>query len=127
MDNGRRSKYFGGAEWKRDIPSMQYNVDVWTAQQTLRKQWKGRDWDVFELPFEKAPTLLQRVIPEIHTEAPVMSDPANGDFSNIRAKVFDREELQDVLYPDFETKPYPKIEKPKKDSKITLDSFFTLQ
>jgi hypothetical protein len=88
------------SRWKSDIDVLQYNVDVWCAQQTLRKKWKARDYEVVELPFQLAPKLLRRVVPELHTELPQMADPKNGDYQNIRAKVFDREahEMQRALF-----------------------------
>jgi hypothetical protein len=112
-----------GARWKLDPELQQYNIDVWCAQQTLRKKWKARDWEVVELPFEHAPAALQQVIPELHTELPTMAAPAAGDYGNVRAKVYDREELQDVLFPRTETKPYPALRRVDK-SAATLDSFF---
>lgn len=89
----------GGPKWKVDTDLRQYNVDVWCAQQSTRKKWKARDWDVHEVPFDHAPSVLQRVLPEKYTELPVAADPSYGDYSNIDQKVFDIEELQDVLFP----------------------------
>lgn len=97
-EKGPFNSRYRGLRWKRDPELRQFNVDVWCAQQTLRKKWKGRDWEVYELPFEKAPKLLQQVIPEMYTEVPRMADPKNGDFENIRAKVFARENLAQVLF-----------------------------
>ncbi|KAG5485033.1 hypothetical protein LSCM1_07113 [Leishmania martiniquensis] len=101
-----------GRLFKRDLATLQFNVDVWCAQQTLRKQWKGRDWDMVEMPFELAPKELQRVVPEKHTDVPMMADPARHDYMNIRRKVFDREDLQGVLYPSSSAgqSPYPAIQ-----------------
>ncbi len=115
------NKYRGKA-WKGVPELQQYNVDVWCAQQTLRKKWKARDWEVMEVPFEKAPKVLQRVIPEKYTELPVMTDPKNGDFENIQTKVFDREELQDALYPHMAKHPFPRLLTVNR-SAATLDTF----
>lgn len=110
-----------GRLFKRDPATVQFNVDVWAAQQTLRKKWKGRDWEVVELPFSLAPQCLQRVIPEMYTDVPVMTDAAVGDYSNIRNKVFDREELQDVLYGGV-ARPYPEL-KGVNASHMTIEKF----
>ena len=112
-----------GARWKLDPELQQYNIDVWCAQQTLRKKWKARDWEVVEVPFELAPKALQQVIPELHTELPTMADPAAGDFGTVRAKVYDREDMQDVLFPRAAEKPYPKLRRVDK-TQMTLDTFF---
>lgn len=110
-----------GAEWKKHRPTVDYNIDVWAAQQTLRKKWKGRDYRVVELPFEAAPAQLQKVIPEEYTELPMMSDPANGDFSNIRRKTFAQEDLQEAL---FGKRVLPNsVERNVSD--VKLDSFFS--
>lgn len=97
-----------GRIFKRDPRTVQFNVDVWAAQQSLRKRWKGRDWDVVELPFALAPAELQRVIPEMYTDVPVMAQPAAGDYGNVRSKVYDREALQEVLY-GGQARPYPAL------------------
>lgn len=112
-----------GMTWRKHLPTLQYNVDVWSAQQTLRKKWKGRNWRIVEMPFEKAPALLQKVIPEEYTELPIMADPRNGDYSNIRRKTFSQEELQEILFgTDKKVLPMP-VE--RKISTVTLDSFFS--
>ena len=111
-----------GRKFKIEREITQYNVDIWCAQQTLRKQWKGRDWDVVEMPFELAPPTLQRVIPELHTDIPLPSDPKAGDYENVRSKVFDVEELQDKLFPGGQ-RVLPDIRPPPEDSKMTLDKF----
>lgn len=101
-----------GRAFKKDPATVQFNVDVWAAQQTLRKRWKGRDWEVVELPFALAPREMQRVIPEVYTDVPVMADPARGDFRNLRRRVYDRESLQEVLFNTAATgaaKPYPDL------------------
>ena len=115
-----------GRMFKMDPTLQQYNVDIWAAQQTLRKKWKSRDWDVIEFPFELAPKQLQRVIPELYTELPPMTDPANNDCQNIRKKVFDCEDLQRVLYPKADRTPYPPIQRVDKTKPLTLDKFFSL-
>lgn len=113
-----------GRLFKRDPRTVQYNVDIWCAQQTLRRQWKGRDWEVVELPFEAAPPVLQRVLPEKYTDVPIMADPSAGDCMNIRRKVFDREELQETLYGSTAggALPYPAIQKVNKMA-MTLNKF----
>lgn len=118
---GRSSHLKKGPEFTKHMPTMQYNIDVWSAQQSLRKKWKGRNWRVVEMPFEKAPKVLQRVIPEQYTELPVMADPANGDYSNIRRKTFSQEELQEALF-ERQVLPMPVV---RNVSKVTLDSFFS--
>lgn len=77
FDHKRRGRLF-----KRNHELSQWNVDVWCAQQTLRKKWKGRDWVVMELPFLCSPRLLQRVIPEIFTDLPPLSEDINGTQEN---------------------------------------------
>ncbi|KPI86949.1 hypothetical protein ABL78_3995 [Leptomonas seymouri] len=111
-----------GRLFKRDPATLQYNVDVWCAQQSLRKQWKGRHWDVVEMPFELAPRELQRVIPEKYTDVPVMADPARKDYMNIRRKVYDRESLQDALYTGSGQPPYPPLQRIDKAT-MSLDKF----
>ncbi|CAJ1986801.1 mitoribosomal protein mS69 [Leishmania donovani] len=113
-----------GRLFKRDLPTLQFNVDVWCAQQTLRKQWKGRDWDVVEMPFEMAPKELQRVVPEKYTDVPMMADPARHDYMNIRRKVFDREDMQDALFASggADQPPYPAIQRVDKAA-MTLDKY----
>lgn len=113
-----------GRLFKRDPETQQFNVDVWSAQQTLRKQWKGRDWDVVEMPFELAPKELQRVVPERYTDVPVMANPAANDFMNIRRKVYDREALQGALYATGANgqTPYPALQRVDR-SAMTLDKF----
>lgn len=94
VDGTKRGRLF-----KRDQQLAQFNVDVWCAQQTLRKRWKQRDWDVVELPFSLAPAELQRVIPEIYTDVPQMVDAAgSGDRSNVRAKVYAVEDVQEAVF-----------------------------
>lgn len=111
-----------GRLFKRDPATLQFNVDVWCAQQTLRKQWKKRDWDVVEMPFELAPRELRRVIPEKYTDVPMMADPARHDYMNIRRKVYDREDLQEALYGSSSQPPYPAVQRVDK-SAMTLDKF----
>jgi hypothetical protein len=111
--------------WFKDQRLEKYNIDVWLAQQTLRKKWKGRDWDVVEMPFALAPKALQQVVPELHTELPKMTAPAKGDFQNIRSKVFNREDLQDALFPNHAVKPYPQLQRRSEAASArALDSFF---
>jgi hypothetical protein len=117
-------KGLGGPKWMLDRSLEKYNIDVWLAQQTLRKKWKGRDWDVVELPFQHAPKELQQVIPEKHTELPRMVNASAGDCRNVRSVVYDRESLQEVLYPG-RAKPYPELRSQHPDeAKLALDSFF---
>nr|CAJ2468530.1 unnamed protein product [Leishmania braziliensis] len=113
-----------GRLFKRDLATLQFNVDVWCAQQSLRKQWKGRDWDVVEMPFELAPKELQRVVPEKYTDVPMMTDPVHHDYMNIRRKVFDREALQGALYPSggADQSPYPAIQRVNRAA-MTLDKY----
>ncbi|KAG5485703.1 hypothetical protein LSCM4_06661 [Leishmania orientalis] len=113
-----------GRLFKRDPATLQFNVDVWCAQQTLRKQWKGRDWDMVEMPFELAPKELQRVVPEKYTDVPMMTDPARHDYMNIRRKVFDREALQGALYASGSggSLPYPAVQLVDKDA-MTLEKY----
>lgn len=68
FDHKRKGRLF-----KRNAELSQWNVDVWAAQQTLRKKWKGRDWVVMEVPFLCSPRALQRVIPEMFTDLPPLS------------------------------------------------------
>lgn len=110
-----------GRLFKRDPATQQFNIDVWSAQQTLRKKWKARDWEVVEMPFALAPRELQRVIPEVYTDVPQMANPTKGDFGNIRSKVYDREELQDALFGP-ESHPYPPLRRVDA-SAVTLDKF----
>lgn len=118
---------YRGRQFKKDHTLLQYNVDVWCAQQTLRKKWKGRDWDVYEMPFERAPKVLQKVIPEVHTEVPMMADPENGDFYNIRSKVFDVEDLQGELFATSaegsDRKVFPELKRVNKEDSLTIDKF----
>lgn len=114
-------------QWKLDQPTMQFNVDVWAGQQSLRRKWKGREWRVVELPFERAPAVLQRVIPELHSELPVMADPKTGDYTNIRAKTFAVEDpaLQETVYGSQQL-PLPVKRSPRGSTGgVTLDSFFS--
>ena len=73
------------------------------------------------MPFEKAPKVLQKIIPEQYTELPMMADPKNGDYSNIRRKTFAHEELQEALY-ERQVLPMPVK---RSVSSVTLDSFFS--
>ncbi|CAD2222594.1 hypothetical protein AGDE_01115 [Angomonas deanei] len=109
-----------GRQFKRDPGTVQFNVDVWSAQQTLRKQWKKRDWTVVELPFALAPKEMQRVIPELYTDVPIPTNSAKGDYSNLRSKVYDRETLQEALYSG--ARPYPEIVRVDQKA-LTLDKF----
>ncbi|CBH13493.1 hypothetical protein, conserved [Trypanosoma brucei gambiense DAL972] len=111
-----------GRRFKKDPRTVQFNVDVWCAQQTLRKRWKQRDWEVIEIPFRLVPREQQRVIPELYTDIPQMTDPARNDFSNIRNKVYDREELQGVLFPAAGTMLYPPLQRVDKQA-MTLDKY----
>ncbi|KAG8341612.1 hypothetical protein TRVL_07560 [Trypanosoma vivax] len=111
-----------GRRFKKDHRTVQFNVDVWCAQQTLRKRWKQRDWEVVEVPFALAPREQQRVIPELYTDVPQMADPDRMDFTNIRNKVYDREDLQAVLFPSANSPPYPAIQRVDRDA-ITLEKF----
>lgn len=110
----------------QDPQIIQFQADVWNAQQTLRKKWKGRDFEVVELPFALAPAALRGVIPDIHTGAPRCTDELRGDYSNIQNKVFDREEVQQVMYSKAgeaqQQQPYPTLLKPT-TSPMTLDNF----
>ncbi|ORC86927.1 uncharacterized protein TM35_000252230 [Trypanosoma theileri] len=111
-----------GRRFKKDPRTVQFNVDVWCAQQTLRKRWKQRDWEVVEVPFRHAPAEQQRVVPELYTDVPMMTDPARQDYSNIRSKVYDREALQHVLFGATNTLPYPPLQYVDKKA-MTLDKF----
>lgn len=113
--------------FKRTPELSQYSVDIWCAQQTLRKRWKARDWDVVELPFCAAPKVLQRVIPELYTDVPQMADPANGDRRNLHHRVFDAEELQHIIMSESRMDAAPatlvsRLQVVKRDS-MTLDKF----
>lgn len=66
FDHKRRGRLF-----KRQRELAQWNVDIWAAQQTLRKKWKSRDYMVVEMPFLQSPAALQRVIPEMFTDIPI--------------------------------------------------------
>lgn len=131
IDHKRQGRLF-----KRQHEIAQWNVEMWCAQQTLRKRWKGRDWVVVEMPFAACPPVLQRVLPEVYTDIPVgveieesqekdhlrrkYKPPENRFYrhqtKNIRQKVFDLEELQTSLFGTSITAtekvnatPYPKI------------------
>lgn len=108
----------------QDPKVVQFQADVWNAQQTLRRKWKSRDFEVVEMPFSLAPPTLRGVIPDIHTDAPQPLNEKSGDYSNANSKVFDREELQQVMYSssDSGVQPYPKLLKPVV-TPMTLDSF----
>ncbi|CUE79201.1 Hypothetical protein, putative [Bodo saltans] len=95
VDGKKRGRLF-----KRNPEIAQFNVDVWCAQQTLRKRWKQRDWEVVELPFSLAPAAMQRVIPEVYTDVPQMVDPSSSstDRSNIRSKVYALEDVQEAVF-----------------------------
>lgn len=94
VDGKKRGRLF-----KRNKDLAQFNVDVWCAQQTLRKRWKQRDWDVVELPFSIAPRELRRVLPELYTDIPQMVDASgNGDCSNVRSRVYPVEDLQNEIF-----------------------------
>ena len=67
--------------WKRQPHMIQYNVDVWWAQETLRREWKGREFDVYEVPYQQLAMMtssegqqqrqqhpLLRVVPHPYTE-----------------------------------------------------------
>lgn len=108
-----------GRAYKKDKELSQFDVDVWCAQQTLRKRWKGRDWDVVEMPFQLAPKELQRVIPELYTDVPQPVDAKGNDYQNVRSKVFDVEELQQEL---FGGTPFPHLRKVNASAQ-TLDKF----
>ena len=112
-----------GRKFKKEITICQFNVDIWCAQQTLRKRWKQRDWDVHEIPFRLAPKDLQRVIPDMYTDVPQLTDRANGDWSNIRNKVYDRESLAGFLYPSDEAATIYQPLQLVKQHEMTLDKF----
>ena len=76
-----------GALWKKSPALRNRALAVFEAQQFSRREWKGRDYDVVEMPYGLAPLELQRVIPEIHTEYPLRA----RDGSNLRHKVYDRD------------------------------------
>ncbi|KNH07396.1 hypothetical protein XU18_1928 [Perkinsela sp. CCAP 1560/4] len=78
---------------------------VYEAQEFSRRQWKGRDFEVYEVPWSLAPPDLRRVIPELHTECPIRSAV---DGKNLRHKVFDRWELSNELF-GHETVERPKV------------------
>mmetsp|Transcript_27516 Transcript_27516/g.31712 ORF Transcript_27516/g.31712 Transcript_27516/m.31712 type:complete len:189 (-) Transcript_27516:82-648(-) len=112
-----------GRQFKRNKELAQYNVDIWCAQQTLRKRWKSRDWEVMELPFPLAPRELQRVMPEMYTDVPQPVDGFGGkDMSNVRSKVFDVETLQHVVYGARSPLLTTAIRRVHKDA-LTLDKF----
>lgn len=121
-----KTKKYSGERWTFDERLLQYNTDMWVAQQTLRRQWKSRDWDVVELPFALAPQELRQVIPELHTEFPKSVDARNGKYGNVRDVVVPCEDLQDALFPRSEVKPYPTVFTPRDvpTRGATLDSFF---
>lgn len=124
-----------GRLFKKQIEIVQWNVDMWCAQQSLRKRWKQRDWVVLELPFQLSPPRLQRVIPEIYTDVPLglssmgaiegeHTDPNPPDryarlqSNNVRQAVFDVEDVQAVLFGGV--KPYPNLCR-RRESPSTLD------
>ncbi|ESL12037.1 hypothetical protein TRSC58_00201 [Trypanosoma rangeli SC58] len=51
-----------------------------------------------------------------------MTDPERHDFSNIRNKVYDREELQGVLFGSAGPPPYPLLQRIDKQA-MTLEKF----
>lgn len=114
-----------GERFVRDPTVVGYNVDVWAAQQSLRKRWKGRDWEVVEVPFSEAPKVLQRVIPELYTELPKAVVTPEGK-RNVRDVVVDREDFQHVLYPRSSVPPYPAIRRESPvEKQSALSSFFS--
>ena len=115
--NGPKS----GKKWTKDATLVNYNIDVWLGQQTLRKKWKGRNWDVVEMAFEDAPKELQRVIPEKYTELPL---PVGEKGGNIRDFVVDRESIQPALYPRGQQYPNLRVTSPE-ERKNALSSFFS--
>ncbi|EPY29249.1 hypothetical protein STCU_04650 [Strigomonas culicis] len=64
---------------------------------------------------------MQRVVPELYTDVPQMTNVQKGDFSNIRGKVYDREQLQLALYGGA-SKPYPDVVRVDPRA-MTLDKF----
>jgi hypothetical protein len=114
-----------GRRFKKELSVCQFNVDIWCAQQTLRKRWKQRDWDVHEVPFTLAPRVLQRVIPEMHTAVPAGLDHSLRSYVNLHSTIIDREEITTVLYPDDEclaSRIYVPIRRVDR-SLMTLDKF----
>ena len=109
-------------DWKKDEPLRRYNIDVWWAQETLRREWKGRDFDVYELPFALAPAALRRVIPQRYTEPFVPRDAARGDLRDVTEATFPVEELQAALFPGA-TPPYP-APLARKPTDLAIDRFF---
>eukprot|EP00796_Vickermania_ingenoplastis_P009559 gene9559-6715_t len=131
FDHKRKGRLF-----KRDHEMVQWNVDIWCAQQSLRRRWKSRDWSVVEMPFQVAPPALQRVLPETHTDIPQMipqnyfshchehcsPSPSSATSSgyqppedryhktfthNVRQQVFDVEEVQNSLFGGCNVYPIP--------------------
>eukprot|EP00758_Cryptobia_borreli_P001734 Tbor_TRINITY_DN2488_c0_g2::TRINITY_DN2488_c0_g2_i2::g.2643::m.2643 len=155
MRQYKNNRKVRGRTFTKDPKIVQFNVDVWNAQQTLRRKWKKRDWEVVEVPYEIAPPALQRVIPDIYTDVPLIDtdgDVSKNIFSrdyvnnnntalnssnrainknsrNIRDMVFDREEIQDVLYAkgglesgNKTLHPYPRLRRVSSHS-MTLEHF----
>eukprot|EP00759_Apiculatamorpha_spiralis_P040715 PhF_6_TR39591/c0_g1_i1/m.58672 len=87
-------KHGSGTLWKKDPKMRERVLAVFEAQQFSRREWKSRDYDVYELPYEFAPKEMQRVIPDLYTEIPIRAN----DGTNLRQKVYDRETMASVLY-----------------------------
>eukprot|EP00760_Papus_ankaliazontas_P029542 PhM_4_TR4282/c0_g1_i1/m.93371 len=83
-----------GLMWKRSAALQNRALAVFEAQEFSRRHWKSRDYDVVELPYELAPAELQRVLPEPYTENLIRD--ARG--TNLRRRVFTRDEVGAVVY-----------------------------
>ena len=78
----------------RDPRTKERMLAVYEAQEFSRRHWKGRDFEVYEIPWSLAPRELQRVMPELHTECPTRA----ADGTNIRHKVFERSMLPAEIF-----------------------------
>ena len=102
----------------RDPRTKTRMLAVYEAQEFSRRRWKGRDYEVYELPFSLAPKELQRVVPELHTECPLR---AGTDGTNLRHKVYERSALPAEVFGNGKV-ALPVV--PKVTNKCTFDKMY---
>ena len=94
-------------------------LSVYEAQERSRREWKSRDYDIYEMPFSLAPRELQRVIPEPYTELPLRAS-TGALLSHV---IFEREVVAKELFPDQLISTFPKPD----PANPTLDEFLYLE
>ena len=107
-----------GLQHLRDPGTKQRILAIYDAQEFSRREWKARDFDVYEMPFDLSPEELQCVVPEPYTEC---TQRSIKDGIGIKGRVFERERVAPFLFPGQQI---PQPPSPKFTTQYTVEKLF---